>query len=525
MAKQFSSLRQFFWPVHGFEMKKLIPMLLIFFFISLNYNVLRTMKDALVVTAKGSGAEVIPFIKVWMMFPMAIVLTFVYTRLANRYSREMVFYAMMGLFLVYFLAFITLLYPNEAFLHPHALADTLQSTLPEGFKGLIAMFRYWTFTSFYVMSELWGTMLLFTLFWGFANEVTRVEEAKRFYGLFGIGANLSGVAAGVLAQLLIEYAPVIPLPFSAAVQDRWLYLLVILVLSCGVISMILFRWMNVTVLSDPKYYAPETIEVGQEAKKRLSVRDSLAYVLRSRYLICIATIVVAYNIVINLTEVLWKHQVSELYPNPQDYTAYQYQITAIIGVIATLSALLVSGNCIRRFGWTFTALITPVILLVTSIGFFYTFFAKTALQDVTLAVLGVTPLTLTVFFGSAQNCLSRAAKYTVFDATRELAYVPLSSDCKLKGKAAIDGMCSRFGKSGGSLIYQILLISFSSVVASAPYIAICLFAVIIAWIIATRALGRRFNALTGGEQNAVTAPSVKEPVLVADTLLATNSGV
>lgn len=511
-AKQFGSLRQFLWPVHGFEMKKFVPMLLIFFFISLNYNVLRTMKDALVVTAKGSGAEVIPFIKVWMMLPMAIVLTWVYTRLANRYSRERVFYAMMGIFLVYFLAFMVVLYPNEAFLHPHALADKLQLTLPEGFKGLIAMFRYWTFTSFYVMSELWGTMLLFTLFWGFANQVTRVDEAKRFYGLFGIGANLSGVAAGLSAQYLIEYAPIIPLPFNTHVGDRWLYLLILLVLACGVISIALFRWMNVAVLSDPKYYDTHVAKADREDKPRLSVRDSFGYVLRSPYLICIATIVVGYNIVINLTEVLWKHQVSELYPNPQDYTAYQYQITTIIGVMATVSAFLVSGNCIRRFGWTFTAMLTPVILMITSIGFFYAFFAKAALADVIVAVLGMTPLSLAVFFGSAQNCLSRAAKYTVFDATRELAYVPLSSDCKLKGKAAIDGVCSRLGKSGGSLIYQILLISCSTVVASAPYIAICLFLVIGAWILATRALGRQFNELTHGVP-ASSAAQTGEPVM------------
>lgn len=511
-TKQFSAMRQFFWPVHRFELKKLLPMLLIFFFISLDYNILRTMKDSLVVTAKSSGAEVIPFIKVWGMFPMAIVLTFVYTRMANALSRENVFYGMMGLFLGYFFLFVTVLYPNEAFFHPHALADKLQTILPEGFKGLIAMFRYWTFSTFYVMAELWGTVVLFTLFWGFANQVTRVDEAKRFYGLFGIGANSSGVVAGILAQVLIEYAPRIPLPASFGTEDRWLYLLISLVLVCGLIAMAIFRWMNQVVLTDPKYYEQAIATEDDRPKSRLSVRDSFAYVLRSKYLICIAIIVIAYNIVINFTEVLWKAQVSELYPNPQDYTAYQYQITTIIGVIATLSALLVSGNCIRKFGWTFTALITPVILLITSIGFFYTFFAKASLVDITMAVLGTTPLTLVVFFGSAQNCLSRAAKYTVFDATRELAYIPLSSDCKLKGKAAIDGVCSRLGKSGGSVVYQVLLLTFSTVAASAPYIAGCLFIVIAAWILATRALGKQFHELTAGKDVTVLDKEIEEIV-------------
>src|ERR1700730_12671659 len=108
---EFSRWRSFLWPVHSHELKKLIPMLLIFFLISFDYNVLRIMKDTLVITAKSSGAEVIPFIKVWVMFPGAILLTLVFTRLSNRYSQETVFYAMLTIFLGYFLIFMMVLYP------------------------------------------------------------------------------------------------------------------------------------------------------------------------------------------------------------------------------------------------------------------------------------------------------------------------------------------------------------------------------------------------------------------------------
>ena len=80
-------------------------MLFIFFLISFNYNVLRAYKDSMVVTASNSGAEAIPFIKVWAILPSAILLTFVFTRLANRYSREKVFYIMMTLFLSFFFLF------------------------------------------------------------------------------------------------------------------------------------------------------------------------------------------------------------------------------------------------------------------------------------------------------------------------------------------------------------------------------------------------------------------------------------
>lgn len=493
---EFSGLKAYLWPVHRYELKKLIPMLLIFFLITFDYNVLRTMKDALVVTAKASGAEAIPFIKVWMMFPGALFMTFLFTRLSNRFSREVVFYAMMGIFLGYFLIFAFFMYPNREALHLNSFADYLQTVLPEGCKGFIAMVRNWTFSSFYVMSELWGAIILFVLFWGFANQVTRISEAKRFYGLFGIGANFSGIAAG-MASIYVCSFPYNPgLPFG---EDAWaqsMILLIGLILLSGVLAIALFRWMNKVILTDSRYYDQSEIKEDQQVKGKLSLRDSFNYLLKSEYLICIAVIVVSYNIVINLVEVVWKHEVKMLYPNPQDFNYYMNQVSAIVGVVATLSALLISGNAIRKCGWTFTAMLTPFILMVTSIGFFSFVFMKEHFADVVLAFTGMTPLAIAVFFGSAQNIMSRGAKYSVFDATKEMAYVPLTAECKLKGKAAIDGVCSRLGKSGGSLIHQGLLLLFSTIMASAPYVAGFLFTIITVWSIATLALGKRFKVLT-----------------------------
>ncbi len=485
-------------------------MLLIFFLVSFDYNVLRGLKDTLVVTAKSSGAEVIPFIKVWVMFPGAILLTYIFTRLANNVARERVFYIMVSVFLLYFFIFTFFLYPARHQLHPNEMADKLEILLPLGFKGMIAMFRNWTFTTFYVMAELWSNIILAMVFWGFANQVTEISEAKRFYGLFGIGANFSGVAAGQASVYFCTNSFNPSLPFGNDAWEQSLTLLVIMVLISGCLAMGIFRWMHRRVL-DPKM-SKEASEAPSASATKLSVRDSFAFLLRSKYLISIAVIVVAYNLVINLVEVVWKHEVKALYPNPMDYTWYMSQVTTITGVLSTLTALLISGNSVRKFGWTFTALLTPTILLLTSIGFFGFLFLKTSISVAALPLLGASPLAIVVFFGSAQNILSRSAKYTVFDATKEMAFVPLSDESKIKGKAAVDGVCSRLGKSGGSVIHQTLLLTFSTIAASAPYVAGFLLTSIVMWIIATRVLGRQFNALTAPETPTVspTSPTPNE---------------
>lgn len=510
----FSQWRRYLWPVHSYELKKLIPMLLIFFFISFDYNILRTLKDSLLITAKSSGAEVIPFVKVWAMFPGAILMTVLFTWLSNRLPREKVFYIIISIFLIYFAVFTFVLYPIRDYIHPNALADRLQETLPLGMKGFVAMFRYWTFTLFYVMAELWSSTVLSVLFWGFANQVTKISEAKRFYGLFGVGANFSGIFAGQASVFCCNFTRNGgSLPIGEDAWHQSLILMVTLILASGAITLLIFRWFNNQVLADRRYYDPEHVKSEGEVTGKLSFKQSLSYLLNSKYLLCIAFVVISYNLVINLTEVLWKHEVKELYPNPNDYTIYMNHIVSIIGLVATITSLFIAGNAIRKCGWTFTALITPAILLLTSAGFFAFFFVQKASPYMIFSALGLTPLAIVVFFGSAQNILSRGAKYSVFDATKEMAFVPLNPESKLVGKAAIDGICSRLGKSGGSVVHQGFLILFSSISASAPYVAAVLFGVIIIWVIAVRLLGKQFNELT------MTDPHLGPPSSIVATVI------
>lgn len=514
---EFSKWRSYLWPVHRYELRKLLPMLLIFFLISFDYNILHSMKDALVVTAKNSGAEVIPFIKVWAMLPSAVLVTFIFTRLANRLSRDGIIYVILGAFLTFFLLFAFVLYPARDFLHPNETADKLETLLPVGMHGLVAMFRNWTFTCFYVMSELWSNIILSLLFWGFANQVTRMHEAKRFYGLFGIGANLSGVAAGLVSVFFCRNKIFNPnLPFGTDAWGQSMAILVLIIFAAGVLALGILWWFNNRLLKEPMFSHPSIVDESREGKPKFSMRNNFSNLFSSRYLLCIAVIVLSYNGVINLLEVLWKQQVRELYPNPNDFSVYMNHVVTFTGIFATAFAMFISGNSIRKFGWTFTAMITPAILVITSVGFFFFFFIKgTPLSDVMFGLTGLTPLAMVVFFGAAQNVLSRAAKYSVFDATKEMAFLPLDYDLKIKGKAAIDGICSRLGKSGGSVIHQGLLITFSTMAASAPYVAAILLGVISVWLMATRVVGSKMAMMDPHHKPTVPQNLNEQPVAQA----------
>ncbi len=488
----FGKWRTFFWPIHRWELKKFVPMLAMFFLIAFNYNILRSYKDTIVVTASHSGAEALPFIKVWAVLPAAIIMTFIFTRLAYRYDREKVFYIFMALFLGFFFCFTFFLYPAHDYLHPHKFADYLQTILPAGFKGLIAIFRNWTFTLFYVMAELWSTTIFTVLFWGFANEVTGVHEAKRYYGILGTGGNIAGIFSGQAAILFSGNLTLPWLPYGKTAWDQSIFLLTIALLISGFFTILIFRWLNVNVIRPTERDIPQHLK---PQKIKMSVRQNFLYIARSKYLICIAVIVVTYNLAMNLVEIVWKNKMKEFLPNPADYNGYMGKVMIVMAIIATVTGLITTSNVIRRFSWTTCAMISPVIIGATGL----LFFAVVLLQEWNIpwfaTLLGVSPLMLSVTLGSLQNCLSRASKYTVFDATKEISFIPLSNQSKLKGKAAIDGIGSRLGKSGGSLVHQGLLIVFATIGASSPYVAAIFLGVIVCWGLAVTALGKQFDQL------------------------------
>lgn len=158
----------------GMEMvtlRKIIPLGLMFFCILFNYTILRDTKDVLVVTAEGSSAEIIPFLKTWVNLPMAVGFMLLYTKLANVLSKQALFYTVILPFIAFFGAFGFLMYPLSNFIHPQALADKLLNVLGPRFLGPLAIMRIWSFCLFYVMAELWGSVVISVLFWGFANQV------------------------------------------------------------------------------------------------------------------------------------------------------------------------------------------------------------------------------------------------------------------------------------------------------------------------------------------------------------------
>ncbi len=490
-TKEFGKWRSMLWPVHGFELKKLIPMLLLMFFINFNYTILRDAKDALIVTAPGSGAETIPFLKVWGVLPIAVLFMLIYAKLSNVFSKQKLFYTTIASFLAFFVLFKLVLYPAKDILHPTELADKMQASLPVGLSGLVAIFRNWTFSLFYIMSELWGSMCMSLLFWGFANDTTRVSESKRFYAMFGIGANLAMLPSGEIIKHFARVGhSVAPGVDGFALTLNYLTLVVV---GAGFAAMATYWWIDRKVLTDSRFYDASDVKKKKE-KPKMPLKESFAYLLKSKYLLCLAVLVIGYGVSIQLVEVTWKNQVKMQYPTGTEYIGFMGAFSQFTALLTLFMMLFVGGNVIRKFGWKTGALFTPIVLLVTGIAFFSFVIFRDQLGGL-VSYLGATPLMLAVVFGTVQNIMSKATKYSLFDPTKEMAYIPLDQESKVKGKAAIDVVGARFGKAGGALINQGLIGALGGIAFIAPYVAVLMVGMLGTWIVAARSLGNQFQDL------------------------------
>lgn len=475
------------WPVQRFELKKVLPLLLLKFLISIVYATLTCMKDSLIVTADHSGAEVIPVLKGWIVFPLSLLCAIGYSKLSNHFKRSTLFYSIITFFLVIIFLYGFVLYPNVDILSPHSSANLLTAKLGVKFTHWVSVYRNWIHSLFFITAELWAQVVIFILYWGFANHICQVKEAKRTYTLFIAAGDLATVVSG---PLVLHYVS----KFTGGDFTGTLQTLITYVLVAGVMIIGTYWWLNRFVLSDKRYYDPSVTKHTLNEKTKLTLRKSIKHIFSSKYLLCIAVLVIGCALTINMVEVTWKAHLKKLYPTTADYLAFNSKVTTTVGIVALITVLFLGGNFLRNFGWRFSAQISPIVIGATGAIFFAFSYFKDSLGPLA-TLFGITPLMFLVLLGAFQNIASKVVKYSFFDSTKEMAYIPLDQESKVKGKAAIDMVGSRLGKSSSSWLQvsMMTLLGTGSVLMITPYLIPIVLGVSLYWSHSVRYLSKELN--------------------------------
>jgi ATP:ADP antiporter, AAA family len=471
-SPQLSKLRKNIFPIHRHEFRKFIPLTSIFFMISFNYSILRSLKDIYVL--EHAGAEVIYYLKLFGVTPAILLLTIAYNRLSRVVDKVRRFNIVIAYFFVFFGISYLFFIPNLEALQLNSLADRLNTSLPS-MSSLWESVRYWPLSLFYINAEAWGTMALGVLFWTFVNDITGVEQSKRFYSFLSLGAAVGLIMAGVLLKTCKQHLNLV---------------LGVCVLLIGVI-VVVYNRLAYNIQKYPVLY--QVAQTPKKKKEKISFAESLKFLVKSKYLALIATLIISYGVVISLFESVWKAKIKELTVGNEGMLANIYGNQGIFSGILSLVLIIFLSTPIMNRGWRFAASVTPVITLIATVIFFSFLYFQDALGSFT-ALWGISPLSLAVTFGLMNVVFIKAFKYILFDPTKERAYIPLDEESKVRGKAAVDGVGSRLGKSLGSFIITFFLVPFFGSIHNAEYVIFLLILVmLVLWLRAVTKLSVLFK--------------------------------
>jgi ADP/ATP carrier protein family len=478
-----SRVKKIVWPIERREFRLFMPMGMMMFCILFNFSALRSIKDALVIPTLG--AEIISFMKLWVVLPSALIITLIYARLSNIFNAEEMFYLVVGFFVLIFLTFAFALYPNQVAYHMNPeLTDQLVGNHPH-FKWFIKLASHWSYALMYVFSELWGVVVINLMFWQFANHVIDTKRAKRFYPFLAMVGNMGLILAGSLVNAFADSTNFFCCIMKDFFPNRYddteitLKLLISLISIVAVISMFILKYIHVYVFTnrDLKLAHNPT-----NTKTSLSLRESISLIVNSRYIFYILIIVICYGFVINLLEGPWKAKVRELYPNTNEYLKFMGQFNIWMGVSCVIITIFAS-NLLRHFSWFLAAIMTPSIMAITGTLFFIFVIWGNMFQN--LEDVTFDPIYAAIIVGALQNILSKSTKYSLFDSTKEMAYIPLSVELRTKGKAAAEIVGAKVGKSLGALVqsFIFILIPTATFDSITPILMLVFLLVIFIWFV------------------------------------------
>ncbi len=274
----------------------------------------------------------------------------------------------------------------------------------------------WVSVAFYVAGLILG-LLLISQFWTVANLVYDPRQAKRLFGFIGGGAPLGGIAGSALASQATAIGSTNLLLPSAA-----------LMLLCATIVGVIIRRESVN---------PESTLAGKD-EKGVGFTEAFDLLRRSKHLQIIALVISFASIGAAIIEqqLNMAAQAAKGAENTDSITAFLATVGLWMSTIGFVIQVWLTSKIHRYLGIGFALMVLPVSLGSTAV---------------------VMLLNGALWAPALARILDQSLRYTVDKTTREILFLPLPGDIKLKAKSFVDVTVDRAAKALGAILLLVLV--------------------------------------------------------------------
>jgi AAA family ATP:ADP antiporter len=151
-----------FLDIQQHELKVVLPLSLMLFLVCCSCTLLRNMKNIMILEI--GSAELMSYLKSFGALPLGISFTLVYSFGLSKFSKQTVFYSSCSFFIAIF-SIVMILYPLRDKIQPER--GSLEAIYPSSLRPIATAFENWIIVIIFLTGELYGTIMISVLTWGF----------------------------------------------------------------------------------------------------------------------------------------------------------------------------------------------------------------------------------------------------------------------------------------------------------------------------------------------------------------------
>ncbi len=308
------------------------------------------------------------------------------------------------------------------------------------FWWLIALNINWIVYAFNIWVSLFSIILV-SQGWLIAANVFTSREAKRLYGILGVGSVIGAAFGGEFTAFMVRYIGVNNL-----------------ILACA--GMVVLSYIPFWILLKDQGTALAAAKAVNEDDEEFSFSEILGNLRRHRHLQVIMAIMVVTFVIDVLVEYQFNAMAKKAYHSKEDLTAFLGTFYGFwLNLITFVFQFFLTGFVVSRFGVGGTLQIMPASIALASVA-----------ALVAPSVLSTAGARLT----------EASTRYSFNKTGMELLYLPLPLDLRNRTKAFVDIFVDRFARGLGGM----LLVVVTTVLAvPAKYVALIVMVLAIGWML------------------------------------------